>query len=46
MKRIIAAAIAFGMFLPLIAAPASCDTTTLLKAFVKPECLAKAGLGL
>jgi len=47
MKRIMAAILAVGMFLPLIAAPASCDAgTTALKLFVNPECLAKYGIDL
>lgn len=47
MKRIMAAILAVGMFLPLIAAPTSCDTsslgTTALKLFANPECLQKYG---
>ncbi len=47
MKRIMIVILAVSTFLPLLAAPASCDTTslgpTLLKTFAKPECLAKYG---
>jgi hypothetical protein len=47
MKRVLAVILAAGMFLPLIAAPLSCNSTvdkqTLLSAIVKPECLAKYG---
>jgi hypothetical protein len=45
MKRIMAAVLAVGMFLPLLAAPASCDSgTTALKLFANPECLDKYGI--
>lgn len=49
MKRVWAVVLAAGMFLPLIAAPVSCGNSnltagqTFLKAFAKPECLAKYG---
>ncbi len=47
MKRIMAVILAVGMFLPLLAAPVGCDTTsvgpTVLKLFANPECLAKYG---
>ena len=45
MKRIFAVIVGIGMFLPLLAAPVSCDTTTagptFLKLFTNPECYAQ-----
>jgi hypothetical protein len=46
MKRVLVLIVSVGMFLPLLAAPLSCDSVdkqTLLSAIVKPECLAKYG---
>jgi hypothetical protein len=43
MKRIMFAILAVGMFLPVLAAPASCSGASAVRLLAKPECLAKYG---
>lgn len=51
MKRVMAAILAIGLTLPLIATATSCVATdqlgpTFLKLFANPECLQKYGITL